>query len=157
MTAIAASSRPFIPGTTGWTARDLDDPEIERLWFQGRYEIVNGVLTTMPPVYFSGTRSLFRLVFILTTEMERRHLPSNFGGEADVVIDEDRTVRADAIWMTPDDMKRQREAARLAGKADLDQTRILIPPTLIIESVSPGHERHDEKTKRRWYAEFGVR
>lgn len=39
---------------------------------------------------------------------------------------------------------------------DLTRTRILIPPTLIIECVSPGHESHDLRTKRRWYAEFGV-
>jgi Uma2 family endonuclease len=34
--------------------------------------------------------------------------------------------------------------------------RILIPPTLIIESVSPGHELHDRRTKKSWYAGFGV-
>ena len=27
---------------------------------------------------------------------------------------------------------------------------------LVIESVSPGHESHDQETKRNWYAEFGV-
>ena len=31
-----------------------------------------------------------------------------------------------------------------------------MPPTLVIESLSPGHEDHDLETKRRWYAEFGV-
>jgi hypothetical protein len=40
MTSIATEPRPFQPGTTGWTVRDLDDPEIERQWFSGRYEIV---------------------------------------------------------------------------------------------------------------------
>src|SRR4029077_603034 len=43
-----------------------------------------------------------------------------------------------------------------AGRHDPDRTRLLVPPTLIIESVSPGHELHDERTKMRWYAEFGV-
>jgi Uma2 family endonuclease len=156
MTAIALSSRPFVPGTTGWTAHDLEDPRVDRLWFQGQFEIVNGVLTTMPPAYFPGTRSLFRLVFILTTELERRHMNSDFGGETDIVIDEDRVVRADAVWLTGNDLERQREAARMAGKADPGRTRILVPPTLAIESISPGHERHDERTKRRWYAEFGI-
>jgi Uma2 family endonuclease len=32
----------------------------------------------------------------------------------------------------------------------------LIPPTLVIESLSPGHELHDQQTKRRWYAEFDI-
>lgn len=54
MTPTGTSSRPFEPGTTGWTVHDLDDPEIERQWFEGRYEIVEGVLTKMPPAYFTG-------------------------------------------------------------------------------------------------------
>ena len=28
---------------------------------------------------------------------------------------------------------------------------------MVIESISVGHERHDRQTKRRWYADFGVR
>ena len=53
-TTADTSSKPFEPGTTGWTASDLDDPAIEREWFRGRYEIVEGVLTKMPPAYFTG-------------------------------------------------------------------------------------------------------
>ena len=34
--------------------------------------------------------------------------------------------------------------------------RLLVPPTLVVESVSVGHEDHDEETKRRWYAEVRV-
>jgi Uma2 family endonuclease len=156
MIQVAASSRPFVPGTTGWTVRDLEDPQIERLWFQGRFEIVNGVLTTMPPAYFLGTRCLQELVFILKSELKKNHIPDAFGGEVDIVIDEDRVVRADAVWLTPADSERQQQATKQVGKTDPDRTRILIPPTLVIESISPGHERHDERTKRRWYAEFGV-
>ena len=43
------AKKRFVAGTLGWTADDLDDPRIERLWDQGRYEIVEGVLTQMPP------------------------------------------------------------------------------------------------------------
>ena len=32
-----------------------------------------------------------------------------------------------------------------------------VAPALAIESISPGHEAHDRKTKRRWYAEAGIR
>ena len=32
----------------------------------------------------------------------------------------------------------------------------LVPPTMIMESLSPGHEDHDRETKRGWYARFGV-
>lgn len=156
MSSIVPSLRPFVPGTTGWTAHDLDDPAIERQWFEGRYEIVDGVLTTMPPAYFAGSEPLQELLFILKAWLKEKMLPNAFGCEVDIVVDEDRVARADAVWLTKVDQERQREAAVRAGRSDPQRTRILVPPTLIIESVSSGHERHDERTKRRWYAEFGV-
>lgn len=134
----------------------MDDLEIESKWLQGRYEIIDGVLTTMPPAYFIGTQSLQELVFVLKAYLKNRGLPNHFGGEADIIIDEDRVVVADTVWMTLADQERQREAAKRAGRRNTARTRILVPPTLVIESISPGHERHDERTKRRWYAEFGV-
>src|SRR4051794_28272913 len=44
-----AEPKTFEPGTTGWSIDDLDDPEFEARWCAGRYEISDGVLTTMPP------------------------------------------------------------------------------------------------------------
>ena len=156
MTSAVISTRPFEPGTTGWTARDLDDPEIERRWFSGRYEIVEGVLSKMPPAYFSGSQALQELIFNLKSYLKQRSLPDNFAGEADLILDETRVLVADAVWMSPQDKARQAEAIRLAGGLDPARTRIVVPPTLVIESLSPDHELHDRKTKRRWYAEFGV-
>ena len=54
--------------------------------------------------------------------------------------------------------RRGERAARRSssGPRDPERTRILVPPTLVIESLSPGHEAHDRRTKRKWYAEFGV-
>ena len=34
--------------------------------------------------------------------------------------------------------------------------RLRVPPLLVIESVSEGHEDHDRKIKRQWYAQAGV-
>ena len=147
-------TRPFEPGTTGWTAHDLDDPEIEREWSDGRYEIVEGVLTKMPPAYFIGGKVLYRLMTRVTSHIGDD--AGSFAPAAEIVVDEDRVARADAVFMTPAEEKRQEAAARAAGRKDPDRTRILIPPTLIIECASPGHEQHDHRTKRRWYAEFGV-
>lgn len=31
-----------------------------------------------------------------------------------------------------------------------------LPPTLIIESLGPCHETHDQRVKRGWYQDFGV-
>lgn len=156
MPSVETSRRTFEPGTTGWTAADLNDPRIEAEWFQGHYEIVEGVLTKMPPAYFSGASTLTELVFILKADLRSRGLPDRFGTEVDVVIDETRVVVADAAWLSTDDQLRQSRAAKLSGAKDPKNVRILVPPTLIIESVSPGHELHDRRTKSRWYAEFGI-
>lgn len=156
MSLTAAPSKPFKPGTTGWTAADLDDPRVEAKWMRGSYEIVEGVLTTMPPAYFAGGKSLFTLMYLVTSHQRSEGIPGDFSIEVDIVVDEERVAKADAVWMTPAEQKRQAQAARRTGKVDPERTRILVPPSLIIESVSPGHESHDKKTKRRWYAEFGV-
>lgn len=156
MTILASERRAFQPGTTGWTARDLDDPEIERLWFSGRYEIVEGVLTTMPPAYFAGGNAAFNLTFFVKTFMRERGILGRFASEVDIVIDEPRVLRADAAMLTPADEAKQEEAARHARRVDCTRTRLLVPPTLVLESVSPGHEMHDRRTKRKWYCEFGI-
>lgn len=154
VTSVATSSRPFIPGTTGWTARDLDDPQIAGHWARGNYEIIEGVLTQMPPAYFIGGESLFRLMQIIAAHVGKG--AGSFATEVDIVIAEARVVCADSAFLTAADKARQAQATRTAGRADPARTRILIPPTLVIESVSTDHEFHDRTTKRRWYAEFGI-
>lgn len=123
---------------------------------RGSYEIVEGVLTTTPPAYFAGGKSLFTLMYLVKTHQKSEGIPGDFSIEVDIVIDEERVAKSDAVWMTPAEQKRQAQAARRAGKPDPERTRILVAPSLIIESVSPGHESHDRKTKRRWYADVGV-
>lgn len=156
MSRAVTSSRPFEPGTTGWTVHDLDDPQIERQWFEGRYEIVEGVLTKMPPAYFAGGNALFNVMHRVKNFLDAAGISSRFSTEVDVVVDDVRVARSDAVMFSAQDQARQTKAGKAAGRPDPKRTRILIAPTLIIESISPGHEHHDLKTKRRWYAEFGV-
>jgi Uma2 family endonuclease len=163
MASGATTSKPFKPGTTGWGASDLDDPDVEAKWFQGRFEIVEGVLTEMPAAYFSSSNRLFKLQFRIASHLQSAGIAGEFANEVDIVIDEPRVVRADAVWMTPQDEARQATAvanapplATSGAPRDPERTRVLVPPTLIIESLSPGHESHDRRTKRKWYAEFGV-
>ena len=156
MTRAATPSKPFKPGTTGWTADDLDDPRIEGKWLRGSYEIIEGVLTRMPPSYFAGSTAIHKLAYRLTAYLEARGEPPELGPEVDIVIDETRVLKADYAYLTPRDLRRQSEASLAAGKSDPRRARLYVPPTLVIESVSPGHELHDERTKRKWYAEFGV-
>ena len=156
MARAATSSKPFKAGTTGWTAADLDDPRIEGKWLRGSYEIIEGVLTRTPPAYFTGSAASHKLAYRLTAHLESQGLPAELGPEVDIVIDDTRVLKADYAYLTPRDLRRQSDASRAAGKPDPRRARIYVPPTLIIESVSPGHEQHDERTKRKWYAEFGV-
>jgi Uma2 family endonuclease len=156
MNEMLTAIRPFKPGTTGWTASDLDDPAIERKWFEGHYEIIEGVLTTMPPAYFAGGNAAANLIYVLKSHSRANGLGWRFATEADIVIDELRVPRVDGVMLTPGDSKTQERAARASGKVDSKRVRILVPPTLVIESVSPGHELHDTRTKKAWYCEFGV-
>ncbi|MEX2214252.1 MAG: Uma2 family endonuclease [Phycisphaeraceae bacterium] len=151
--------RPFEPGTTGWSADDLNDPEIEKLWESGHYEIVEGVLTTMAAAYFQGGSALYRVIRQFDSFRDAHGIKGDFGFEADLIVSARRVARVDAAFLTPDDMERQRLANLNHprwGRKKLKYGRLLVPPTLIIESISLGHESHDRETKRGWFAEFGV-
>ena len=156
MSQAAVDRHPFLPGTTGWTVHDLADPEIATRWNMGAYEIVEGVLTTMAPAYFSGGNAAFNLSFFIKLHLREKGLPGRFSHEVDIVLNETRVVRADSVFLLPGDETRQALAARDRNETTPQQARLLVPPTLVIESVSPGHETHDRRTKRVWYAEFGV-
>ena len=110
----------------------------------------------MPPAYFTGGAALFELMVAIRTHCEVYGPKGRFATEIDIVIDEPRVAVSDAVFLTTEQRALQEQASRRAGKKDVRRTRILVPPMLIIESVSPGHELHDRETKLRWYAEFGV-
>ena len=156
MDATIVETKSFEPGTTGWTVDDLDDPQIERQWLAGRYEIVEGVLTTMPPAYFDGSRPFGRLIRIVERHLDRAGLPGDFLPELDFVLSPRRVVRIDVAFVTPDDAQRQETANAARSRRRLRYGRLLVPPTLAIESISLGHEAHDEETKLQWYEQFGV-
>lgn len=148
--------REFLPGTTGWTVDDLEDPEIERQWCQGRYEIVEGVLTVMAPAMFDGGVALQRLVYLLTSHTTSLGL-GDFAFEVDMILSDRRVPVVDAIFLSIDDQLKQKAAHAATGKRkSLKYGRVLVPPTLVIESVSLGHEAHDRETKRGWYAESSI-
>jgi hypothetical protein len=156
MTTLTTSSKPFKVGTTGWTVRDLLDPAIEFQYMEGRHEIVEGVLTQMPAAYFSGQSRLQRLISTIEAGLDASGVQGEFATEVDVALNDDRVVRVDAIFLTPQDLKEQAEEVARRGDFDEEATPIFVTPTLIIESLSRGHERHDRVTKRRWYAEEKV-
>ena len=148
--------REFAVGTLGWTADDLDDPEIERQWDEGSYEIVEGVLTRMAAAHFDGGNSLFRLGMIIQSHVDAAGTGGEFAVETDLVLEQMRVPRVDGMYLTADELRRQ-EALNAASRRPRGKYgRVRVVPTLIVEAISLGHEAHDKKTKRRWYAEAGV-
>ena len=152
--------RKFVPGTTGWSVDDLDDPAVEALWNRGRYEIVEGVLTLMPPpAMYDGSLALKRLVRTFDDYAIGAGMGDGFAFEVDIILGKLRLPVVDACFLTPQEQeaqKRAHAAQKKKAKRNLKYGRILVPPTLIIESLSKGHESHDRETKRRWYAEARV-
>ncbi len=152
----ATSSRRLVPGTTGWTVRDLDNPEIERQRDSSHYEIIEGVLTKMAPAYYDGGVALSKLVDLVKWHLRQDKGAGHFAHEVDLILAEKRVVKVDAVYLSREDQRRQKEANAKLPKPRFVYGRLLLPPTLVIESVSLGHEAHDEETKRAWYAEFGI-
>ncbi len=156
MIAPTESSREFRPGTTGWSVEDLDDPALRRQWESGRYEIVYGVLAVMPAAMFDHSAPMGKLVHLLEQHFEALGEVVYTATEVDLVLDRNRVLVADAVLLTREDMARQRAHARPADAAAGRVGSLVVPPTLVVESVSEGHEAHDERFKREQYAGFGV-
>ena len=106
MPAAIAERRTFALGTTGWDVDALDDPVIERRWFRGRYEIVEGVLTTLPPAYIDEGLPLGAMVHAVNFYLFEKGLPGDIVYGVDFVLARRRVVRVDAVFVTPDDLRR---------------------------------------------------
>ncbi|HEV8604209.1 MAG TPA: hypothetical protein VGQ99_02510 [Tepidisphaeraceae bacterium] len=74
----ATSSRRLVPGTTGWTVRDLDNPEIERQWDSSHYEIIEGVLTKMAPAYYDGGVALSNVIDLVKSHLKKTKAGGHF-------------------------------------------------------------------------------
>lgn len=150
--------RRFTVGTTGWTAADLDDPRIEAEWLKGHFEIVEGVLTRMPAAYFDGGIALQRLIFILRDALLPSDPDAAIATEVDLIVGPMRVPRVDAVYLSPQARGAQKAAQAKSSRQrpNIRYGRIVVPPTLVIESLSLGHEAHDRVTKRAWYAEAKI-
>jgi Uma2 family endonuclease len=144
------------PGTMGWSIEDLSDPAVRFLWEEGRYEILDGVLTIMPPAYFRGGKVVDNLKFLLRSYFRAANVRASFSGEVDVAFAPDRVIRADGVVVSGDDLPKFESLTFDPPHTDWQDHELILPPTIIIESVSKGHEAHDRVTKRKWYAEFKV-
>jgi Uma2 family endonuclease len=156
MTLAVDEKKRFQVGTTGWTVEDLDDPEFERLWEKGRYEIVEGVLTKMPAAYYDSGRAVNKLAALIDRWLVERDMGGGTSTETDLVLNERRIPKVDLMYLTAAQERQQRKLSRQRGRKGVRFGRIVVPPELVLESISLGHEEHDLVVKRAWYAEFGI-
>ena len=112
---VVKSSREFEVGTSGWTIDDLSDPEIGFRWSEGRYEIVEGVLHRTAPQGFEGVapQSMLR-------RQVERHLDAighggEFYAEPDLLLRVRRVPRPDMVFLTPEQLRQQKQVERERG------------------------------------------
>ncbi|MDB5291746.1 MAG: hypothetical protein JWL69_2987 [Phycisphaerales bacterium] len=152
----ATTHRQFEPGTTGWMVDDLQDPDVQWRWSEGRYELVDGVLTKMAPQGIQGIRPLVRLQSLIQRHLDDTQQRGAFYHEVDILLSRGRVPRPDLAFLSAEQDARQVQIEQEKGISEADYAPIFIPPILVVESVSAGHEDHDRVTKRNWYAAFGI-
>ena len=147
----------LVPGSVGWTADEVMFGPWAAEFEARRYELIEGVIAKMPAAKFAGTGPVSRLVTILDAAGEQVFGPGQYAyQELHLWITHDRSTIADAAFMDPATMARHFATAQELGIPKPLEAPCLVPPLIVIESVSRGHERHDRVTKRKWYAQWGV-
>src|SRR5438270_528730 len=138
MTLAVAEKKEFKVGTTGWTVDDLDDPAIERLWELGSYEIIEGVLTEMPAAYYDSGGTVAELASIIKGWLNERKLKGGLSIETDLVLNRRRIPKVDLMYLTAAQEREQRKLSRQRGRPGVRFGRIVVPPELVLESISLG-------------------
>lgn len=157
MIAKAETVRELKPGSTGWTCEDLDAPGVREQWEREHVELVHGVIAEMPAMHFTHGSPLAKLAQMLGNHFDENGIDAEVGiGEVDLQVARDVRYRVDGLVLTAADKVRQerRQAQLRPGEHPLGV--IVVPPTVVIESISLGHEKHDRVTKPADYARFGV-
>ena len=145
------------PGSSGWTCADLDRPGLERQWHERRVELVHGVISAMGSPLFAHAEPLSNLSFELKLYFRDRGFDAKVGvGEVDLQVSATTRYKADGIVLMPEDVLRQTREQSLKRPRDHALGVIIVPPTVVIESISLGHETSDRIEKFRDYAGFGV-
>lgn len=107
-----------------------------------KYELVHGELLVSPSPRMLHQRMVGRLLWLITGYLRRFPIGEAHPG-GDVQDGDDSLVIPDLLVIDLEDAR------------TLDWARIKTP-LLVVEIVSPSHERQDRFTKRRLYQELGV-
>jgi Uma2 family endonuclease len=156
MSRLSTIKRRLVPGTTGWTADDLDDPRIAAQWEAGRFQIFEGVLAIVPPAYFDTSTPLTRLIVAVQLYLKDAGHNEAFATEVDLELNDIRIPRADAVYLSAQDKAKQAARRRPRTPKQLKYGRLRVPPTLVIENISRGHESEDRVVKRAYYEQAGI-
>jgi Uma2 family endonuclease len=144
-------------GSSGWTCADLDRPEIDRQWHDQRIELIHGVVAAMPSPMFAHGEPLAKIARYVDVHFEEKGIHGRIGvGEVDLQVSPNTRFKADGMILLPEDLLRQERQQSMRRPHDHPRGVIIVPPTVVIESISRGHENHDRIEKFRAYAEFGV-
>jgi len=135
-----ATHLPPPPGGR-WTVADY-----ERLPDDGqRYELINGDLRMAPAPTPDHQAASLRLAHYLFTYVESAGHGRVFSAPIDVELGPTTVVQPDLIVILR------------GGAATITTQRIVGPPDLVVEVVSPGTASYDRREKRDLYAAAGVR
>lgn len=144
-------------GSSGWTCADLDRPNLDRQWHELSIELIHGVVAAMPSPMFAHGRPLSKLAFLIETYFDQTQINAQMGvGEIDLQVTSTTRYKADALILMPEDVLRQERQQQMNRPHDDALGVIIVPPTVVIESISRGHETSDRIEKFREYAAFGV-
>src|SRR4051812_28388013 len=102
-TEVVELERSFTVGTTGWTAADLDNPQIDALWEAGSYEIVEGVLTRAPAATYDSSLALARLIRIADAAIAASDPDGELVAQVDLILTALRVAKVDAVYLSPRD------------------------------------------------------
>jgi len=85
MSVTRSDLRSLEPGTSGWTASDLDDPQVAWLWDAGRFEIIDGILKTMPPADFDHGEVALELLTLTRSHLRGSGVAARISMEVDLI------------------------------------------------------------------------
>jgi Uma2 family endonuclease len=114
---------------------------------EGHYQLIEGVLVVTPAPSLRHQTLQWQLLAALGPYVRDHQLGRVFGAPCDVLLragDPAVVVQPDVLFVAS------------GGRAELTEARVVGPPDLVIEILSPGNARLDSVKKRALYEEHGV-